>query len=289
MPVGATICVSVSVTHAVRRQLTFTVHVCDDANAALTVASGTHARVYIQSDAFDSALQAKAGETGVRVGLTGTSTHFVDLQHIASRELFGGPRSVDALATSSLMNWAEEAAIAAVEEHLPEGSTTVGGETSLAHVAPTPKGMQVTCRAVLARISTSRSGALQLMFEVTGEDRGGAIMTGTHLRFMVNRNAFEQRARGVLMPDGRRRGSCAGPVMTPLPVAPPTLPSPPRPPPQAESAGEQAAQAARPPRPPPVQPSSPPRAQSRAQPPPAQPPAVKSLPKLMAGTDLGLI
>ena len=282
MPVGATICVSVAVTHAVRRQVTFTVHVCDAANAALTVASGTHARVYIQSDAFDQALHAKAGETGIRVGLTGTSTHFVDDRHIASRQVFGGPRDVAALATSSLMMWAEEAAIAAVEEHIPAGSTTVGGETSLAHVAPTPKGMQVSCRAVLARItSTARTGQLRLTFEVTGEDRGGAIMTGTHTRFVVDKGAFETRAHGVLMPDGRRRGSWVGPVVPPLQVAPPTQPSPPRPPQQQQQ-------------------SPPPPQQQQPQPgfvrmvkpprPPAQPAAgPPGLPKLLAGTDIGLI
>ena len=287
MPVGATINVSVAVTHAVRRQLTFTVHVCDAANAALTVASGTHARVYIQSDAFDQALQIKAGETGIRVGLTGTSTHFVDRRHIASREVFGGPRDVEALATSSLMMWAEEAAIAAVEEHIPAGSTTVGGETSLAHVAPTPKGMQVTCRALLSRIATtsrsSKSGnqLLRLVFEVTGEDRGGPIMTGTHTRFVVEKGAFETRAQGVLMPDGRRRGSWAGPIVPPLPVAPPTLPEPlpqrPSPAAQQWQQQQQATQYVRMVKPPLV-----PK-------PPTQPAGPTGLPRLLAGTDIGLI
>jgi len=218
MPVGACIRLSVAVTHALRRQLSFACEVSDAANPALVVASGTHQRVYICSDAFDAALSAKAGETGVRVGLTGTSTHFVDVQHIASREVFGGPRSVEALSTSSLMAWAEEAAIAALEEHLPPGATTVGGETAIAHVAPTPKGMQVTCRALLTRISPTSRGALRLLFELSGEDRGGAVMTGTHLRFLVQRTDFERKARGVLMPDGRRRGSFAGalpPALTP--------------------------------------------------------------------------
>jgi len=179
--------------------------------------------------------------------LTGTSTHFVDERHTASREIFGGPRGIEALSTSSLMNWAEEAAIAAVEEHLPRGSTTVGGETSLAHVAPTPKGMQVTCRAVLARISPARSGALRLLFEVTGEDRGGAVMTGTHLRFLVDRSSFEQRARGVLLPDGRRRGSVAPPPPRPLP------------PPSAEAPAPRIAPTPRPPQQPPMPPRPLPR------------------------------
>jgi predicted thioesterase len=225
MPVGSSIRITVRVTHALRRQLSFSCEVHDAANPLLCVASGSHQRVYICSDAFDGALSAKAGETGIRVGLTGTSTHFVDVQHIASREVFGGPRSVEALATSSLMNWAEEAAIAALEEHLPAGSTTVGGETAMAHVAPTPKGMQVTCRAVLARISSTRKGALRLLFELSGTDRIGAVMTGTHLRFLVDRDEFEQRARGVLMPDGRRRGSWAGAIegltLNDVPMPPP--------------------------------------------------------------------
>jgi predicted thioesterase len=276
MPVGSTIRVRVSVKAAVRRQLTFSVEVVDEANPELQVARGTHSRVYINSDAFDAALIAKAGEKGVRVGLTGTSTHFVDERHTASREVFGGTRSIEALATSSLMNWAEEAAIAAVEEHLPRGSTTVGGETSLAHVAPTAKGMQVTCRALLARISPSRSGSLRLLFEVTGEDRGGPVMTGTHLRFLVNRDAFEQRARGVLMPDGRRRGSWAGPLPPRAQPAPqkPVAPGSP-PPPEGPPRG------ARPPQPPQQNAAA-------AQPPAAKPAAKPALPRLLAGMEPGL-
>lgn len=108
----------------------------------------------------------------------GVSTHFVDVQHIASRNAFQGPRVVEALSTSSLMMWAEEAAIAALEEHLPQGTTTVGGETNLAHVAPTPKGMQVSCKATLVQISQTRKGGHKLLFDIEGEDRVQAVMKG---------------------------------------------------------------------------------------------------------------
>jgi predicted thioesterase len=181
--------------------------------------------VYLRGDAFDAALRRKAGETGIRVGLTGTSAHFVDVAHTAGRDRGRDWRgSEEALSTSSLMTWAEEAAIAALEEHLPPGCTTVGGETALAHVAPTPKGMQVTCRAVLSRVTTTRRGALRLLFELSGEDRVGSVMTGTHLRFLVERADFETRAKGVAMPDGRRRGSFAGPLpIAELTIAPPPM------------------------------------------------------------------
>ena len=234
MPVGASIRITVSVTHCLRRQLSFGFEVVDAANPLLAVASGTHQRVYLRGDAFDAALRRKAGETGIRVGLTGTSAHFVDVAHTAGRDRGGGGRgSEEALSTSSLMTWAEEAAIAALEEHLPAGCTTVGGETALAHVAPTPKGMQVTCRAVLSRVTTTRRGALRLLFELSGEDRVGSVMTGTHLRFLVERADFETRAKGVAMPDGRRRGSFAGP----LPIAELTI----APPPMQRSASQPAA------------------------------------------------
>ena len=269
MPVGATVVVHVNVTAVVRRQIQFAVLVSDEAGKGHQVAAGTHSRVYINSEAFDAALAGKVGEVGVRVGLTGTSTHFVDERHTATREVFGEAleRSLPCLTTSTLMCWVEEAAIAAVEEHIPPGSTTVGGETSLAHLAPTPKGMQVTCRAVLARVSPTRSGTLRLLFELTGEDRGGEVMRGTHTRFLVSRDAFEHKARGVLMPDGRRRGSWASPH--PIVVAAPTLPSPPRPPLSLATAPAQI--------PPPPS----------AKPPAAPPEKPRGLPRLLAGLDTG--
>lgn len=93
MPVGATVCVRVSVKSAVRRQLMFDVVVVDDSRAwtfrtligantnpnarsadpSLEVARGTHSRVYINSDAFDEALRAKSGapfRTGRALHLT---------------------------------------------------------------------------------------------------------------------------------------------------------------------------------------------------------------------------
>lgn len=102
------------------------------------------------------------------------------------------------------MMWAEEAAIAALEEHLPPGSTTVGGETNLAHVAPTPKGMQVSCKATLVQITPTKKGGHKLLFDIEGEDRVQSVMKGTHLRFLVNRDSFEQRARRA--PGGARAG-----------------------------------------------------------------------------------
>mmetsp|Transcript_19639 Transcript_19639/g.63805 ORF Transcript_19639/g.63805 Transcript_19639/m.63805 type:complete len:326 (+) Transcript_19639:3-980(+) len=207
MPVGSTILVKVTVSNTIRRQVAFAYEVRDELNPLLLVATGTHQRAFVKISEMQQTLAAKMAEKKIEAGLLGTSTHFVDVQHLGGALEFGG--TVEALSTASLMTWAEEAAIAAVEENMPKGFTSVGAQTIVAHVAPTPRGMQVTCKAKLTSVTETKSGKKKLAFDVVGEDRVHTIMTGTHLRFLVDKSKFERRAEGEVDKSGRRRGSSA--------------------------------------------------------------------------------
>lgn len=208
MPVKSTVGVRVTVANRIRRQIAFAFEVYDDADHSHQVAAGTHQRAFVELDTLQQNLAAKQPEPKLEVGLTGMSHHFVDSMHLGGEAEFGG--EISALSTSALMTWAEEATIAAVEAHLPDGYTTVGGQTTIAHVAPTPRGLQVTCKAKLTKIESTKSGKQKLLFEVVAEDLKQPVMTGTHLRFVVERDSFEKKAEGIALPDGRRRGSKGG-------------------------------------------------------------------------------
>jgi predicted thioesterase len=67
-----------------------------------------------------------------------------------------GNRGVHVLATPRLVGLLEEAAIAAVQAHLPAGAGTVGTRIDVKHLAATPVGMRVRARAVVREVDGRR-------------------------------------------------------------------------------------------------------------------------------------
>ena len=104
-----------------------------------------------------------------------------------------GSGSLDVFATPMMAALMEQAACAAVAPFLEEGETTVGTELSIRHTAATPKGMTVTAKAELV----SANGR-ELVLNVSAFDTAGEIGSGTHKRFVVYAERFQQKteARG---------------------------------------------------------------------------------------------
>ena len=98
---------------------------------------------------------------------------------------------VPVLATPRVIALAEEAAVAAVEGTLAPGTTTVGYEVQLTHIAPTPVGGTVTADAVLESIDGRR-----LTFRISVTDARGLVAAGRITRVVVVRERFVERAGG---------------------------------------------------------------------------------------------
>ncbi|MFM8238464.1 MAG: thioesterase family protein [Actinomycetota bacterium] len=98
---------------------------------------------------------------------------------------------VPVLATPRVVALAEEAAVAAVVDSLDPGTTTVGYEVQLTHIAPTPVGGRVTADAVLEHIDGRR-----LAFRVSVSDARGLVAAGRVTRVVVIRDRFVERASG---------------------------------------------------------------------------------------------
>ena len=97
--------------------------------------------------------------------------------------------SLRVLATPALVALCEEAACGCAVPLLTEGKTSVGTEITLRHVAATPVGMRVTATATL----TAFEGR-ELRFTLHAEDECGLIGEGTHTRFIVDADRFQQKA-----------------------------------------------------------------------------------------------
>jgi predicted thioesterase len=118
-------------------------------------------------------------------GLTGTAELVVGDQHTAPRV---GSGRIRVLATPVMINLIEAAALAAVEQSLPERHQSLGTRLDVTHVAATPVGMRVRATAEVVRVE-----GRTVHFRVRAEDERELIGEGTHERVVVNVDRFEAR------------------------------------------------------------------------------------------------
>lgn len=96
-----------------------------------------------------------------------------------------GSGDLEVLATPALVAALENAAMLSVAKHLDEGDTTVGGHIDLKHLRPTAVGKSFSVEAELTEVSGKK-----LVFSLKASDENGEIGSGSHTRFIVNRERF---------------------------------------------------------------------------------------------------
>ncbi len=128
-----------------------------------------------------------AFEMNLPAGLTGTAELVVGEQHTAPRV---GSGRIRVLATPVMINLIEAAALAAVEQSLPDQHQSLGTHLDITHIAATPVGMRVRATAEVVRVE-----GRTVYFKVRAEDERDLIGEGTHERVVVNLERFDQRVR----------------------------------------------------------------------------------------------
>jgi len=120
-------------------------------------------------------------------GLKGTAEMVVGEQHTAPRI---GSGRIRVLATPVMINLIEAAALAAVEQSLPEEHQSLGTHLDITHIAATPVGMRVRATAEVIRVE-----GRTVYFHVRAEDERELIGEGTHERVVVNVERFDKRVQ----------------------------------------------------------------------------------------------
>ena len=120
-------------------------------------------------------------------GLKGVAELVVGEQHTAPRI---GSGRVHVLATPVMINLIESAALAAVENSLPEEHQSLGTHLDVTHIAATPVGMKVRATAEVLRVE-----GRTIYFKVRAEDERELIGEGTHERVVVNLARFDKRVQ----------------------------------------------------------------------------------------------
>ena len=118
----------------------------------------------------------------VEVGLNHTSELTVTDAVTAVRM---GSGDMPVLATPAMMALMENAAMLAVADELPEGSTTVGGHIASSHLRPSKIGDVVRAIAEVTKVDGRK-----IEFKVSAYSGDVLLGEGTHLRFVVDRERF---------------------------------------------------------------------------------------------------
>ena len=127
-------------------------------------------------------------------GLKGSAELVVGEQHTAPRV---GSGRIRVLATPVMINLIEAAALAAVEQSLPENHQSLGTHLDITHIAATPVGMRVRATAEVLRVE-----GRTIFFKVRADDERELIGEGTHERVVVNLERFDARVQKKLAPLG---------------------------------------------------------------------------------------
>ena len=118
-------------------------------------------------------------------GLHGTSQMIVGTNDTAPRV---GSGKIAVMATPVMINLIEEAALAAIEDLLPDGMQSLGTHLDVSHIAATPTGMRATATATVTAVE-----GRTVHFDVEASDERDVIGRGTHTRVVVTAEKFVAR------------------------------------------------------------------------------------------------
>jgi predicted thioesterase len=120
-----------------------------------------------------------------RVGMLRETSFIVQEQHSAAQV---GSGSLRVLATPIMIAQIERNSHLLLAEHLPSGYSSVGGQISIRHLAPSPIGSTVRIRSEIQRVE-----GLRVQFLVQAWDQEEEIGTGEHNRFVIEEDRFLRR------------------------------------------------------------------------------------------------
>lgn len=125
----------------------------------------------------------------LKIGLSASSFATADNTNSA---IALGSGDMEVFATPAMVALMENAAAKCVADHLEEGATTVGTAISTSHIKASALGAQIEAVATLTEID-----ARALTFKIEARENGTLIGEGSHTRFIVYREKFMQKVKGL--------------------------------------------------------------------------------------------
>ena len=104
-----------------------------------------------------------------------------------------GSGDLEVYATPSMIALMEGTASESVKAELEEGQGSVGTSIAIKHLAATPVGMRVRCESELVDVDGRK-----LVFNLVVYDEKDKIGEGTHERFIISNEKFQNKTNSKL-------------------------------------------------------------------------------------------
>lgn len=126
-------------------------------------------------------------KTTPKIGDIGELEFTVDERHVID---FADDALPAVLSTPTLINFLERAAREAIAPNLESGESSLGTQIEVQHLAPTPPGQRVVCRARVIHVD-----GVTITFQIEAKDQQDLIARGLHKRSIVRKDRFAARVR----------------------------------------------------------------------------------------------
>lgn len=121
----------------------------------------------------------------IKPGMTFEDTFEVREEHLAWHI---GSGTLSVLATPWLIDFMESVSHRLIAQYLPEGSSSVGTEVNMRHLAPTPPGSKVRVKAEVLAVEGAK-----VSLYVQAWDETELVGTCNHQRFIIDEKRFLKR------------------------------------------------------------------------------------------------
>jgi len=122
-----------------------------------------------------------------RIGEVGELAIPTDMKHAVE---FAGDGMPAVVSTPNIIQFLERTARHALAPHLEADERTVGVEIDIRHLAPTPVGQTIHCRAQVIAVEDRK-----VMFQIEARDAQEVIVRGLHKRAVIRTGSFTRRVQ----------------------------------------------------------------------------------------------
>jgi predicted thioesterase len=122
-----------------------------------------------------------------RIGEVGELDIPTDMQHAVEFHGHGMPAVVS---TPNIIQFLERTARHTLTPHLDADERSVGLEIDIRHLAPTPVGQTIHCRAQVIAVEDRK-----VTFQIEARDQHEIIVRGLHKRAVIRTESFSRRVK----------------------------------------------------------------------------------------------
>ena len=122
-----------------------------------------------------------------RIGEVGELAIPTDMKHAVE---FAGDGMPAVVSTPHLVGFLERTARQTIASHLDADERSVGIELDIRHLAPTPVGQTIHCRAQVIAVEDRK-----ITFQIEARDQHEVILRGLHKRAVIRTESFSRRVK----------------------------------------------------------------------------------------------